>query len=353
MKLKRAISLLFAILCLFTLVSCSPSDSTNSSTTTTQSYTQPAQTGTTVNGVLTFNRIDYTLYIPSSYKAGEEIPLLMALHGGGQGTMKDAKDNRGFFADYTGLNECAEKYGFIIVYPRQSTENHAYKYDYWNWYIQLDKNSKEPRALSDIIAQVKKDYTIDNDNVFLCGLSAGAAMANIVVINYPTLFAGCCSVAGIPFKAGTIYELNEIQSTGPTITDEHLATRIYDAMGNGRKITKMLVVTGSDDTRVNPKNSYSTAASWSMVMKDIDPNIDNSVRSETLTGIEGVEYTKSIYASLNGEEICTLYEVIGMEHNWPGSNKGISISISNGKDLGYTGGINLNEVMCEFFGLNK
>ena len=352
MKLKRATSLLLAILCLIALTACTPSDST-SQTTTAQGYTQPVQTGVTANGISVHNNIDYTLYIPSSYKAGQPVPLLMALHGGGQGTMKDAKDNRSFFADYTGLNEYAEKYGFIIVYPRQSTKNHSYGYDYWNWYMQQDKNSKEPRALHNIIGEVKQSYTIDNENVYICGLSAGAAMAQIVAISYPATFAGCCSVAGIPYKAGSIYELNQIQNDGPTITNEHLASRIYDAMGSGRRVAKMLVVTGTADTRVNPRNSLATAQTWAMVMKDINGSIDDSVRSETLTGIEGVEYKKSIYASLNGEEICTLYEVIGMEHNWPGSSKGISISITNGKDLGYTGGINLNEVMCEFFGLNK
>ncbi|MBR5273297.1 MAG: PHB depolymerase family esterase [Clostridia bacterium] len=353
MKLKRGISLLLAILCVIALVSCSPSDSSNQTTTTTQGYTQPAQTGATVSGISVINNIDYTLYIPSSYRAGEEIPLLMALHGGGQGTMGDAGENRNFFADYTGLNKCAEKYGFIIVYPRQSTKNHSYGYDYWNWYIQQAKDAREPKALHDIVSEVKKNYTIDDANVYICGLSAGAAMAQIVAVNYPSTFAGCCSVAGIPFKAGSIYEVNEIQNSGPTIDNEHLAIRIYDAMGTGRKISKMLVVTGTADTRVHPRNSLATAQTWAMVMKNIDKSVDDTLKEETLTGIDGVEYKKSIHAEMGGEEICTLYEVIGMEHNWPGSNKGISISISNGKDLGYTGGINLNEVMCEFFGLNK
>jgi poly(3-hydroxybutyrate) depolymerase len=131
MKHKTVTAILLTILCLLSLVSCTSGTTANNTTTTTaQSYTQPSATGVVVEGTSVFNNIDYTLYIPSSYNSDKETPLLVALHGGGQGTMKDAKDNRQFFADYTGLNTVAEKYGFIVAYPRQSTVNHSYGYDY-------------------------------------------------------------------------------------------------------------------------------------------------------------------------------------------------------------------------------
>ena len=353
MKHKTVTAILLTILCLLSLVSCSPNNSTEQTTTTTQGYTQPAETGVVVEGISVFNNIDYTLYIPSSYKATKEVPLLVALHGGGQGTMNDAKANRQFFADYTGLNTVAEKYGFIVVYPRQSTENHSYGYDYWNWYIQQAKTAKEPTAIYNIVGEVKRAYSIDDARVFICGLSAGAAMAQIVAVNYNTTFAGCCAVAGITFKSGSIYEVNDLQSQGPSMNNEHIATRIYDSMGNGRRLAKMLVVTGTADERVHPKNSLVMAQTWAIAMDKINSNIDTELKTETLVGIDDIEYKKSVYATLNGEELCTLYEVVGMEHSWPGSNKGVSISITSGQDLGYKGGIDLNEVMCEFFGLNK
>jgi len=353
MKRKTVTALLLTILCLLSLISCTPSNQTDQTTTTTQGYTQPAETGVVAEGTSVFNNIDYTLYIPSSYNCSQEVPLLVALHGGGQGTMNEAKENRQFFADYTGLNTVAEKYGFIVAYPRQSTVNHSYNYDYWNWYIQQAKTAKEPTAINNVVGEIKRAYRIDNERVFICGLSAGAAMAQIVAVNYNSTFAGCCAVAGLTFKSSSIYEINDLQQNGPTMDNDHIATRIYDSMGHGRKLAKMLVVTGTADTRVNPKNSLVMAQTWAIAMEKIDSNIDTDVKSETLVGIDDIEYKKSVYASLDGEEICTLYEVVGMEHSWPGSNKGISISITSGQDLGYKGGIDLNEVMCEFFGLNK
>lgn len=354
MKHKTVTAILLTILCLLSLVSCTPGNSGNPPIqTTTKTYAQPEQTGVVVNGTSVFSNVDYTLYIPSSYSVDKEIPLLVALHGGGQGTMNDAKDNRQFFADYTGLNTVAEKYGFIVAYPRQSTKNHSYGYDYWNWYLQDSRTSKEPAAINSVVGEIKREYRIDNNRVFICGLSAGAAMAQIIAINYSNIYAGCCAVAGLTFKSSSIYELNELQANGPTLDNDHIATRIYDAMGYGRRTLKMLVVTGTEDTRVNPKNSLVMAQTWATTMNKINPSVSTEVISETHTGIDGVDYVKSVHATLDGEELCTLYEVVGMGHSWPGSNMGISISITSGQDLGYKGGIDLNEVICEFFGLNK
>lgn len=350
MKLKTVTALLLAILCLFSLVSCSPTDTTQ--TTSPPEYTQPAKTGGVVEGKSVFNNIDYTIYVPTSYRVDESIPMLVALHGGGQGTMGAANSNRQFFADYTGLNTVAEKYGFIVVYPRQSILNN-YTYDYWNWYIQQSRDSKEPKAIFDIVNEVKHSYSIDNSRVFICGISAGAAMAQIIAVTYTDVFAGCCSVAGITYKSGSIASTTQLQEKGPTIENSVIIGNICNSLGNDKKATKLLVVTGTADTRVHPKNSLVMAQTWAGAMQKINSAVNTQVSSETLTGIDGVEYTKSIYATLNGEELCTLYEIDGMGHSWPGSNMGISISITSGQDLGYKGGIDLNEVMCEFFGLNK
>ncbi|MBR5774161.1 MAG: prolyl oligopeptidase family serine peptidase [Clostridia bacterium] len=358
MKHKTVTAIILTILCLLSLVSCTPPTSGGqTTTTTTQSFTQPSQTGVVVEGKGVFNNVDYTLYIPSSYNADKEAPLLVALHGGGQGTMNDAKDNRQFFADYTGLNAVAEKYGFIVAYPRQSTENHYYGYDYWNWYLQQSKKAKEPTAIYNIVGEIKRAYCIDDSRVFICGLSAGAAMAQIVAINYNTTFAGCCAVAGLTFESSTIYGINDLQAYGPSIEPSLVVDRIYEAMGAGRVPAKLLVVTGTADTRVNPKNSTFMAETWASTLARLEGKINHEISteltSEVHTGIDGVEYKKSIYATLDNEEYCTLYEVVDMGHSWPGSSKGISISITTGEDLGYKGGIDLNEVMCEFFGLNK
>ncbi len=53
----------------------------------------------------------YFVYTPTTYHPGTAVPLLVLLHGCSQ-TAAD-------FAAGTGMNELAERYGFIVIYPQQ------------------------------------------------------------------------------------------------------------------------------------------------------------------------------------------------------------------------------------------
>lgn len=356
MKLTKILSVILALACVLALTACgnqSETQTTTAADTTTTAPTTPDDKGKTVEGKSVFSKIDYTVYIPSTYNPDEAMPMVMALHGGYQGTLVADKSNRTLFADFTGLNEYAEKYGFIVVYPRQEASNHFYGIDYWNWDTQRSRDDIEPKALYDIVCEVKGEYSIDESNVFICGFSAGAAMAEIVAVTYPEVFSGCCILAGLSYKANEVSNAVIIQSLGPTKTNDELAQEILTGMGSSKQLKKLLVVTGTEDTMVNPKNATAAANAWATAMESIDSSLDTNITTETAIGENNVGYTKSVYASLNGEEICTLYEIDGMNHFWPGAVQGISIDPLYNVDFAFDGGINLNEVMCEFFGLDK
>lgn len=362
MKLKKILAVLLMLACVFALASCgnqsenpsttNPNTTTTVAQTTTSPFKQPEKTGVTIEGKSVFNKIDYTVYIPASYNSNEKTPLVMALHGGLQGT--GALDQpRTVFADFIGLNEYADEYGFIAVYPRQSMENHFYGVDYWNWYSQQNRTDAEPQALYDILCEVKDEYNIDESNVFVCGFSAGGAMAEIMAVTYPEVFAGCASVAGVSYKACEAANSVAVQTMGPTKSYEELAQEIITGMGSSAQLRKLLVINGTDDTMVNPSNSVAAANAWSIAMKGIDSSIDTQVKTETAPGKNDVSYTKDIYASLNGEEICTHYQIDGMGHLWPGAKVGVSLDPFYGSDFAFDGGLNASELICQFFGLSK
>ena len=358
MNLKKVISVLLVLACVFALASCSnQTDDQSSTTTTTQPtttspYKQPEETGVTVEGKNVYYNIDYTVYIPSSYNSNQQTPLIMALHGGLQGT--GAIDGpRTLFADFLGLNDYADKYGIIVVYPRQSVENHFYRVDYWNWYGQQNRTDDEPKALYDILCEVKSEYNIDQSNTYICGFSAGAAMAEIMAVTYPETFAGCCMVAGVSYKACQQVDSVTVQTMGPTKTSEELAQEITNGMGSNAALRKLLVINGTDDAMVSPKNSLAAADAWTIAMKGIDTKLDTQLKEESATGKNDVSYSKSVYASLNGEEICTHYQINGMGHLWPGAKLGVSLDPFYGTDFAFDGGIDASEIMCQFFGLDK
>ena len=65
----------------------------------------------------------YKLFIPSAYQ-GQPLPLIVMLHGCGQ----DADD----FAMGTGMNELAEEYQCLVLYPEQSSDANWNRC--WNWF---------------------------------------------------------------------------------------------------------------------------------------------------------------------------------------------------------------------------
>lgn len=354
MKLRRLLCAVLAIALIASLAACSTQTGNNTTTEapTTSPFAQPEKTGVTVEGKTVFHNIDYTIYIPSSYNSNEKTPLVMALHGGLQGT--GAIDGpRTLFADFLGMNAYADQYGFIVIYPRQATTNHFYGVDYWNWYSQQDRDSDEPKALYDILCEVKAEYNVSESETYICGFSAGAAMAEIMAVTYPEVFAGLASVAGVSYKACGAVDSIAVQTDGPTKTTDELAQEIINGMGDKAQVRKALFIYGTDDAMVNPKNSTAAATAWTKAMVSLDKNIVSELKATVVTGTNSVTYEKNVYAVLNGEELCTLYKIEGMGHLWPGAKVGVSVEPFYGTDFAFDGGIDASLVICEFFGLDK
>ena len=96
---------------------------------------------------------DIHVYAPSNLKA--KSPLLLSLHG------MDQDPN--YQQSNTHWEAVADTAGFVVVYPRGGTGMST-------WDISGDKDTK---WVTEIIAQMAKDYDIDEKRVYLSGFSMG------------------------------------------------------------------------------------------------------------------------------------------------------------------------------------
>jgi poly(3-hydroxybutyrate) depolymerase len=131
--------------------------------------------------------LDMYKYIPDAMPANA--PLVVSLHG----CLQDAETY-----SEVGWIEQADELKFYMVYPEQRHSNNAYQC--WNWFQAEDtqRGKGELKSIIEMIEKMKKDYSIDEDRIYVEGLSAGAWLVTALLASYPDVFAGGATNAGGP-----------------------------------------------------------------------------------------------------------------------------------------------------------
>lgn len=133
--------------------------------------------------------VNYRLFQPERLLDSPR-PLLVMLHG--------CTQNPADIAVGTRFDEWAERYGWLVVYPEQTRA--ANPKACWNWFHpdHQQQDRGEPAALAALTRTVAADYPVDGRNIFVAGMSAGAAMAAQLALHYPGLFRGLAAHSGLP-----------------------------------------------------------------------------------------------------------------------------------------------------------
>jgi len=239
---------------------------------------------------------DYHGYVPSSYRPGVAVPVVVALHG--------CTENDVGFDLLSGWSEEAERRGFIVVFPDQN--NLVNPAGCWNWPLSINQHrgAGEPAIIAGITGRIRADYTVDARRVYVTGVSAGGVMANIMAVAYPDVYAASSILAGCEYAC-------DVFQSRPAVESGHDALA---EMGSRARPVPTVIWQGTADKVVPPSTADRIAVQWAVV-DHIDTTPD-SVDHGQVPG--GRTYTHLTYRSASGEPLIEQYLIDGAGHSYPG-----------------------------------
>ena len=262
----------------------------------------------------------YFVYTPETYHVGKTVPLLVMLHG----CTQSAED----FAAGTRMNQLAEKYGFIVVYPQQTHK--ANRTLCWNWFRSAHqvRNRGEPAIIAHMVQAIRQNtshWTIDSNQIYVVGASAGAAMAVILGATYPDIFAAIGVHSGIEYQAVTniTSALNVMRQRGPDPVLQ--GKRAYEAMGSYQRVVPMIVFQGTRDRVVPPIIGDQLVQQWMQTnhlashgLYVADFTNPTTTTSGQVPG--GYAYTVYTWKDTKGNDVQTYWKIQGLGHAWSGGS---------------------------------
>ena len=248
----------------------------------------------------------FIVYVPSSYDATTQVPLLFNFHGGG-GT------SSGFINYENDMRPIADTANFIAVYPQAAVD----PTDGSNsWLHKTPTTHNDVNLIEAIIDTLSNDYNIDNDRVYACGYSEGGLFSYELGCRLNNRIASFASVSG------------------SMLTESY---RLNNGFGSCSPIhpTAVLLIPGTSDGSFH--SMYNGFQPYYLSVNEITTywaNHNNTAINPTVTAVpnsntsDGSTVEKRIWE--NGDNCVAVQElkVINGEHDWPGSSGNLDINAS-------------------------
>ncbi len=264
------------------------------------------------------NHLAYALYLPSGAPLAN-MPLVVMMHG----CQQSAEE----FAQGTRMNLLADRFGFAVLYPEQSKTAHVHRC--WHWYEEsAASGGGEAASVASLVREVAAQHDFDTERIYLAGMSAGAGMAAMLAVKYPSLFAAVGLHSGVVFgDANSGIDAMDIMRRG----SRKDAAALIDASVDVARYPGMpaVIVHGELDSVVSKSNAEQLTTEFLRLNRFIDANgawRAGERREETQAGSTVTDHVKS------GRRVIRTCIVRGLGHAWSGGDDTVQFHSSKGPD---------------------
>ncbi len=255
-------------------------------------FSQTLSAQSIINKSITHNNETraYTVFLPSGYTAGAELPMVINMHG--------YTSNAQSQIFYSAFNSVADTANVIVVYPQGLTRalQNGTSGAHWNSYFLTDVD--DLGFIDTLIDYMYTDYTVDLSRVYATGMSNGGFMSYMLACELSDRIAAMASVTGV-------------------MTDLHFPNC------NPTHATPVMQIHGTSDSTVLFAGS-----------PGFHPSIDSSVnwwkgfnncQTSATTNLPDINTTDNTTASLTVHSQCDdnvevhYYVIQDGGHSWPGA----------------------------------
>lgn len=252
----------------------------------------------------------YKLYIPAAAAPSPATrrPLVVMLHG--------CTQNPDDFAIGTKMNDLAEEFGCLVLYPEQdASANHN---RCWNWFEpgHQARGAGEAEIIASMTRHIVAEHDADAGRVFAAGLSAGGAMAAILGAAYPDLYAAVGVHSGL--AAGSARDM----ITG---------LQAMKKPGKGKRLKEavpLIVFHGDADHVVHAANGEAVLQQF--VGAHAGLHATPLAREQTDHAAGGRRCTRATWRDSAGRAMAEHWVLHGAGHAWSGGGAGGSHTDQSG-----------------------
>jgi poly(hydroxyalkanoate) depolymerase family esterase len=265
-------------------------------------FSQPPVTEVLYFGTNPGNLSMYT-YVPASVPENDKRPLVVVLHGCSQSAQ--------LVSEQSGWSRMADAYGFRVLYPQQRAGNNPSMC--FNWYRagDIDRDRGECASVKQMIDEFENRYPVDSSRVFITGLSAGAAMAVVMMAVYPGTFNAGAIFAGGAYKSA----VNVLSTTSAMMgwvnrSPKEWGDFVRDANPAFKgPYPKMIIYQGRRDLVVNHRNAAELIEQWTNI-HGADTLADDTMNDFA----NNVNIRRYIYKNAANQTVVTFYDVKNIGH---------------------------------------
>ena len=277
-------------------------------------------------------RLNVWAYVPKGLPKGA--PLVLVLHG--------CTQNARGYDHGAGWSAAADEHGFAVLFPEQQRANNPNLC--FNWYQPQDARRGGGEALSirQMVSAMQVRHGTDPARVFVTGLSAGGAMAAVMLATYPDVFAGGAVIAGLPFgTAHTVPEAFDRMRGHQFMSGEALGALVKSASKHNGPWPTLSVWHGTGDMTVDSSNATALVDQWRALhgMADARPDTDR---------VAG--YPHRVWRDSERRPVIEEYVITGAGHGTPLSTLGADHGETPGPYMLETG-ISSTQHSLRFWGI--